>query len=369
MKLHTNARTCLHCRSLIVSRVIDDNRAPASVAAEFRVTPRTVHKWVRRFRAHGNDGLRDRSSRPHRIPRSYLQPGKELHDAVFSVLHTPPSASGFNRTTWKLTDLAKVLRANGTTTTQASISEVIKLAGYKWKKARVTLTSTDHAYREKVEAIRLTLMRLQQDEAFFSIDEFGPFAVKMRGGKSLQAPNEFKVVPQWQASKGRLIITAALELSRNQVIHFFSENKNGCETIKLVELIRKRYKGYRTLYLSWDAAPWHSSKLLYDRIDFLNDWAKHDCAPDIQVLPLPSRAQFLNVIESVFSGMARAIIHNSDYPSVADAKTAIDRYFSERNAEFIRSPRKAGKAIWGKERVPCDFREANNCKDPRYSRG
>jgi hypothetical protein len=263
-----------------------------------------------------------------------LQPGKELHDAVFSVLHTPPSASGFNRTTWKLTDLAKVLRANGTTTTQASISEVIKLAGYKWKKARVTLTSTDHAYREKVEAIRSTLTRLQQDEAFFSIDEFGPFAVKMRGGKSLQAPNEFRVVPQWQASKGSLIITAALELSRNQVIHFFSENKNGCETVKLVELIRKRYKGYRTLYLSWDAAPWHSSKLLYDRIDFLNDWAKHDCAPDIQVLPLPSRAQFLNVIESVFSGMARAIIHNSDYPSVADAKTAIDRYFSERNTEL-----------------------------------
>ncbi len=27
-------------------------------------------------------------------------------------------------------------------------------------------------------------------------------------------------------------------------------------------------------------------------------------------------AQFLNVIESVFSGMARAIIHNSDYPSL-----------------------------------------------------
>ena len=83
------------------------------------------------------------------------------------------------------------------------------------------------------------------------------------------------------------------------MVHFFSENKNGRETVKLVELIRKRYKGYRTLYLSWDAAPWHSSKLLYDRIDFLNDWATHDCAPDIEVLPLPSRAQFLNVIESV----------------------------------------------------------------------
>ena len=67
--------------------------------------------------------------------------------------------------------------------------------------------------------------------------------------------------------------------------------------------------------------------------------------------------------------MARAIIHNSDYPSVADAKTAIDRYFSERNTEFIRSPRKAGRTIWGKERVPCDFQEANNCKGPALFTG
>jgi hypothetical protein len=43
--------------------------------------------------------------------------------------------------------------------------------------------------------------------------------------------------------------------------------------------------------------------------------------------PLPTRAQFLNVIESVFSGMARAIIHNSDYLSVKEAMSAIDLYF------------------------------------------
>ena len=38
-----------------------------------------------------------------------MQPGKELHDAVFSLLHTPPSEHGFNRTTWKLSDLGNIL--------------------------------------------------------------------------------------------------------------------------------------------------------------------------------------------------------------------------------------------------------------------
>jgi len=62
----------------------------------------------------------------------------------------------------------------------------------------------------------------------------------------------------------------------------------------------------------------------------------------------------------------RAIIHNSDYKSVDEAKTAIDRYFTERNTYFREHPRRAGKKLWGKEREPAVFSEASNCKDPRY---
>jgi hypothetical protein len=86
----------------------------------------------------------------------------------------------------------------------------------------------------------------------------------------------------------------------------------------------------------------------------------------VETAPLPSGAQFLNVIESVFSGMSRAIIHNSNYPSLNDAKVAIDRHFEERNNHFQAHPQRAGKKIWGKEREPATFSESSNCKDPRY---
>ena len=72
------------------------------------------------------------------------------------------------------------------------------------------------------------------------------------------------------------------------------------------------------------------------------------------------------MIELVFSGMARSIIHSSDYKTLDDAKAAIDRYFVERNAHFKLHPKRAGKKIWGKERELSEFSEANNCKDPRY---
>jgi transposase len=365
MKLHANAQTCPHCRSPIVSSVMD-GQLPASVARDFRVSTKTVLKWVARFRVAGAAGLDDRSSRPRRLVRRHLQPGKELSDAVFALLHTPPRDSGFNRTTWRLADLHSVLKTRGLSTTPNSISTVIKQAGYQWKKARVTLTSADPLYREKVNAIQEVLSGLQDDEAFFSIDEFGPFAVKTRGGRALQPPGTTRHVPQWQKSRGSLIVTAALELSRNQIIHFYSDRKNSTETCKLIDLLRRQYKGYRCIYLSWDAAPWHSSKQLFDHVEFLNGWASHDQAPRIEILPLPAQAQFLNVIESIFSGMARAVIHNSDYATVADAQAAITRYLEDRNRSFAAAPRRAGRSIWGQERIPAAFAVTNNCKDARY---
>ena len=86
----------------------------------------------------------------------------------------------------------------------------------------------------------------------------------------------------------------------------------------------------------------------------------------VKLAPLPSRAQFLNVIESIFSGLATAVIHNSDYQSVEQAKVAIDRYFKERNQYFQDHPRRAGKKLWGEELVQTEFKEGQNCKYPRW---
>ena len=76
------------------------------------------------------------------------------------------------------------------------------------------MTSTDPKYREKVQHIQNILGELQENEAFFSIDEYGPFAIRAQGGRALVGPGEMPYVPQYQKSKGCLIMTAALELSK-----------------------------------------------------------------------------------------------------------------------------------------------------------
>jgi hypothetical protein len=77
----------------------------------------------------------------------------------------------------------------------------------------------------------------------------------MKPGRSLRTAIEQRVVPQRQKSKGSLIVTAALELSSNQVTHFYSQKKNTAEMIRMMETLVERYRDRRRLYLSWDGAP------------------------------------------------------------------------------------------------------------------
>ncbi|MFF3728731.1 IS481 family transposase, partial [Streptomyces erythrochromogenes] len=64
---HRNARLTVHGRRILVERVLA-GRPVAHVAAEMGISRPTAHKWVRRWRAEGDAGLRDRSSRPGRTP-------------------------------------------------------------------------------------------------------------------------------------------------------------------------------------------------------------------------------------------------------------------------------------------------------------
>ena len=330
------------------------------IATFLAISPKSVRKYLKDFRTGGVPSLLSRKARARKADNA------EFRGAVFALLHEPPSASGINRTSWKMTDLRRVLADRGHPVCPDIIRTVIRDAGFRWRSARVVLTSTDPEYREKLEHIQDILVNLKSDERFFSIDEFGPFAIKMKGGRVLAAPGTQPTVPQWQKSKGCLILTAALELSKNQVTHFYSKAKNTDEMIRMAKILTEEYKDVRRFYLSWDAASWHISKKLRVFIEEHNQTAMARHLPILELAPLPASAQFLNVIESVFSGMARAIIHNSDYQSADAAMGAIDRYFAERNQHYKDNPKRAGKELWGKERTTSAFSADNNCKDPAY---
>jgi transposase len=333
------------------------------LAKQIESNVRVAQRWIDAYKASGIAGLEKKPVDYSAIKAEV----KQKQNNLMKLVHQAPILFDINRTTWRLEDLAliyhKVYRSK---ISEARIWDYLRMQGFVYRSAKRHLTSPDKKYRDKLEKIQQILGHLAPDEKFFSIDELGPFGIKVREGSLFMHPDNPKTVPAYQRSSAYLICTAALELSTNQVTHFYSPTKNTDEMIKLANLLLLQYRDQAKLYLSWDSAGWHSSKKLKEFLLTINapDYRKQEGTPVLELVPLPVSAQFLNVIESVFCGLARSVLHNSNYKDEAECKAAIDRYFAERNLHYKEHPKRAGNKIWGKELVAPVFSAGNNCKEP-----
>ncbi len=68
MQVHARARLTPNGRLFVVERVLAQVWSVTAVAEAAGVSERTVWRWIARYRAEGEEGLRDRPSAPRRIP-------------------------------------------------------------------------------------------------------------------------------------------------------------------------------------------------------------------------------------------------------------------------------------------------------------
>lgn len=77
MNTHKNARLTFHGRALLVRRILEHGQRPVEAAQAMGVSARTAYKWLARYRAQGQPGLYEASSRParcpHRLPEATRQ--------------------------------------------------------------------------------------------------------------------------------------------------------------------------------------------------------------------------------------------------------------------------------------------------------
>ena len=114
------------------------------------VSSSSVCRYLKKYREGGAENLFLRKTR---APK---ENDEKLKKAIFCLLHEPP-LSGINRTTWKKADIKNVLEKRGFQVCLSVIRKIIKTAGFRWKMARVVLTSTDPAYREKLDYVHSIL--------------------------------------------------------------------------------------------------------------------------------------------------------------------------------------------------------------------
>src|SRR6202035_3723046 len=88
MNSHKNAALTPKGREAMVRFVMEKGLSQAAAARQFNTTPKTVAKWVERFRAEGVDGLRDRSSRPLSLPSQTVPATCAAVEALRRQRHT-----------------------------------------------------------------------------------------------------------------------------------------------------------------------------------------------------------------------------------------------------------------------------------------
>jgi hypothetical protein len=109
----------------------------------------TFRKYYNRHSVSGlaTDLLPRRRGPKHRLES--VAEAAQAKEAVFKILHSPPSDFGFNRATWKRADLQQALKSTGVMLSKRNIQSIIKAAGYRWLKAKQMLTSKDPEYRTR----------------------------------------------------------------------------------------------------------------------------------------------------------------------------------------------------------------------------
>jgi len=302
----------------------------------------TLRKVTAAHRAHGL------STSKKRNPKAPGPPIGVKAKRLLEILHQKPLAFNINRSNWNRPALAHAYETTyGQRIGLSTIGDLLMRSGYTIKKAKRCLTSPDPRYREKVELLLHTLQNLEPGDLFFFVDELGPLRVKKHGGRIIVRKDELPRIPKIQPDKGSLTMAAALSATANQVTWLYTPAKDSKAMVNLIELLFNQHTSARRLYITWDCASWHDSALLVEWLDAFNaETQRVGIGPLVQLVPLPVSAQFLDVLEAVFSGMKRAVIHHSDYESISAMKSAISQHFRERNAHFKGNPKRAGKRIW-----------------------
>jgi hypothetical protein len=328
--------------------MVGDGASMFDVVRETGHHPGTILNWIKLFAERGPDFIVSKVHYPERTCRI-----QQRQIRIVDIIHTPPCTFNINRTTWNYSSItAAYSQLYAEHISKKTVERVVKAARYTWRRGRKVLTSPDTEYRNKVERLLDVLGALRGDEKFFFIDEVGPYRVRKYGGISLK-PEDGEIIEEvsHEKSRGKVQFVAALDAVANQMTWIFTENKKSQSIISLLDQLARDHRAAKNIFLTWDAVSMHKSSEVTKWLE------SHNCQedrPHITVVPLPTNAQFLNVIEAVFGGMKKAVICNSDYPNAQDMKQAIDRHFEERNTFFQLNPKRAGNKIWDKQAFDFD---------------
>lgn len=297
-------------------------RMSASQIAEMWQTDASwVRKVIHDFNERGMNSLRPRyrGGRPRRITT-------EQRQQIVSVAGVRPDQQGVPLTRWSLSRLAVYLADRAIVEVSARhLAVLLSEAGLSFQRTRTWKASPDPDYETKTARILALCATAPPDGAVvMSFDQMGPVSLRPTAGAGW-APRKRpeRQRADYHRRHGTRYVFGAYDVHADRLRVRLRPRRRGSDMLAFMRQIRACYRARRRIY-------WIQDNLSANWTPDIRTFAS---AHNIELVPTPTYASYLNPVECHFSALTQFVVANADYIDWDAFAFALARHVTYRNGD------------------------------------
>jgi transposase len=276
-----------------------------------------VRKVIDEFNQHGFESLRPRfgGGRPRRI-------SSDDEQRIVALAGARPDTLGVPLTRWSLAKLSEYLRGQEILVSPAQLGRILARAGLSCQRSRSWKASPDPDYEAKAARVLALYRQRPADGVVISFDEMGPVSLCPHAGRGWaprRRPERQRAT--YTRRHGVRYLIGALDVHSGYLRARLRPSRNGNSTLTFMQTIRLAYPRRLRLY-------WIQDNLSCHWTPAIRQWAQRN---NVELVPTPTYASYLNRIESHFGTIGEFVIKNADYLDWDSFGFAIANHISHRN--------------------------------------
>jgi transposase len=285
-----------------------------------------VRKVIHDFNLHGFESLRPRfgGGRPRRIQIDDEQ-------RIVAVAGARPDTLGVPFTRWSLSKLSSYLRGQGIVVSPAHLARILARQGISLQRTRSWKQSPDPDYAAKAARVLALYREKPNNGVVISFDEKGPESLCPKHGRGWARrgrPERHRAT--YTRRQGIRYLVGALDVHADYLRIRPRPRRNGNSTLTFMKQIRLAYPTQIRIYWIQDGLSSHWTPEI-------RAWA---AANNMELVPTPTYASYLNRIESTFGAIDEFVCKNADYLDWDAFGYALADHVRHRNSPAERERRK-----------------------------
>jgi transposase len=285
-----------------------------------------VRNVIHDFNRNGFDSLRPRfgGGRPRRI-------SSDDEQRIVAVAGARPQALGVPYTRWSLAKLSRYLGEQGIQVSPAHLARILARNGISLQRTRSWKQSPDPAYAQKAARILALYRERPANGVVISFDEKGPESLCPRHGRGWAPrgrPERHRAT--YSRRQGIRYLVGALDVHADYLRIRARPRRNGRSTLTFMQMIRLAYPKRIRIYWIQDGLSSHWTPAIRAYAE----------ANNIELVPTPTYASYLNRIEATFGALNEFVCKNADYLDWDAFGYALAKHIRHRNSPAERERRK-----------------------------